>query len=82
MSYFDYDTIDSVRDKINELYAKKNDIHVNLVANRKKIKGVAATITGVYNNFFCVKSLVNKYLEDFTINYIDIITKKIIIDEL
>jgi uncharacterized protein Veg len=82
MSYFDYDTIDSVRDKINELYAKKNDIHVNLVVNRKKIKGVAATITGVYNNFFCVKSLVNKYLEDFTINYIDIITKKIIIDEL
>lgn len=80
--YFDYDTIESVRDKINELYKRNIDIHVHLVANRKRINGVTATITGVYNNFFCVKSLVNKYLENSTINYIDILTKKIIIDEL
>lgn len=82
MSYFEYDTIDSVREKIDELFKNNKEIHVNLVANRKKLKGVSATIIGVYNNFFCVKSLVNKYLENFTINYIDILIKKIVIDEL
>jgi uncharacterized protein Veg len=80
--YFDYNTIEEVRDKINEIYKENKSIHVTLVAIRKKISDVNAIIVGVYNNFFCVKSLVNNYLENFTINYIDIITNKIQIKEL
>jgi uncharacterized protein Veg len=68
--------------KSSELYKQNKIIHVSIIAGRKKIKSAPTKILGAYTNFICVESEVNKYMENFTINYRDIMIKKIIVDEL
>ena len=40
------------------------------------VKSAPSKITGVYTDFICVESEVNKYMESFTIHYRDIVIKK------
>lgn len=74
--------LEEIKEKINYLFINNHQIHVSLDVGRKKVRSAVSTITGVYNNFFCVESLVNGYMECFTINYRDILIKKTIISEL
>ena len=68
--------------KSSELYKQNKIIHVSIISGRKRIKSAPSKILGVYTNFICVESEVNKYMESFKINYRDIMIKKIVIDEL
>ena len=74
--------IAEIKEKIFDLYNRKTTIHVSVAKSRQKIKFTPVTITGVYNNFFSVEAKVLNYNESFSINYVDIYTKSIVIDEL
>ena len=74
--------IEEIKNRLTELYKQNKIIHVSIVGGRKKVKSAPSKIWGAYTNFICVESEVNKYMESFTINYRDIMIKKIVIDEL
>lgn len=74
--------IEEIKNRLTELYKQNKIIHVSIVEGRKKVKSAPYKILGAYANFICVESEVNKYMESFTINYRDIMIKKIVIDEL
>ena len=73
--------VEEIKNKLIELYKRGKIIHVSILDGRKKIKSAPSKILGVYTNFICVESEVNKYMESFTIHYRDIMIKKIVIDE-
>ena len=81
MANINYD-INYIKNKISELYNKKEDIHVTINLKRKRVSNAKSKITGVYKNFFTVKSQVSLYYEDFSINYVDILIKNVSIKEL
>lgn len=74
--------IEEIRYKLYELFEKNPIIHVSIVDGRKKVKSAPSRIKGAYPNFICVESEVDNYMESFTINYRDVMIKRIIIDEL
>lgn len=74
--------LQDVRNQIEVLAKKNKNIHVTIQNRRSKVKNAPAKITGIYERFLCVESLVNNYLEKFTINYIDLLTSNTIIKEL
>ena len=77
----EFNSIDEIKKYINHLYENKKDILVSLVG-KKKVNSKVSKITGVYNNFFSVESMVNDYNESFTICYRDIYIKNTIIEEI
>lgn len=72
----------ALRSRLEEICKTSRIIHVDISTKRKKLDNVTSRIEGIYDRFLCVSSLVNSYTEDFTISYIDILTKKIHIKEL
>lgn len=74
--------IAALKAKIDMLFKDKKSIHINYGARRKNVKNALCSIKGVYDNFFCVESKINDYLESFTISYIQILTNEIKIIEL
>lgn len=75
-------TLEEIKIKINDLFISNKEIHVSVDVGRKKVRSAVSKITGIYENFFCVESIVNSYNERFTINYRDILIKKTIINEI
>ena len=71
-----------IKNKLIELNEKSNIIHVDINAKRKSVTNAKSTIVGIYDNFVCVKSNINNYTEDFTISYVDLLIRKIVIREL
>ena len=82
MSVVDYGQFKQIKDKLLFIYNSSNVIHVSLKNGRKIIKNAKSKLIGVYDRFAIVESLVNNYMEKFTINYIDLVTKNILINEL
>ncbi len=78
----DYSDFGVLKDKLIEIFNKNEIIHVDLSVKRKKLNNVEAKIVGIYDRFLCVTSIINHYEENFTITFIDVLTKKIIIKEL
>ncbi|MDE5565627.1 MAG: hypothetical protein K2I77_01450 [Anaeroplasmataceae bacterium] len=72
----------TVYERILALFEQTKTIHVTVKNKRNLIIDAPSRIVGVYERFLCVESLVNHYIEKFTINYTDLITSKIIIKEL
>lgn len=81
VSYVSKDQYRILEEKFNAL--KSNSIiHVSLIKGRLRVKEAPSKIKGVYQRFVCVTSKINNYEEDFTISYIDILTKSVVIKEL
>ena len=74
--------IKDIKDKVSKLYSEKKEIHISISSQRKKVKDATCVIDGVYNKFFVVKSMVNRYEESFTVLYVDVYSKNTIIKEL
>ena len=55
----EFNSIDEIKKYINHLYENKKDILVSLVG-KKKVNSKVSKITGVYNNFFSVESMVDR----------------------
>lgn len=75
-------TLADLKKKIFELFKVNQEINVIVKKKRSSVVKAKSIITGVYDNFICVKSNVNGYVEDFTILYKDIMTNNVIIQEL
>lgn len=71
-----------LKQKLKQIYLNSNIIHIDVCQKRKKLNNISAKINGIYDNFLCVESNVNGYIEDFTISYIDILMNNILIYEL
>ena len=74
--------IDDIRKEIKTLYNEKKTIHVDVLNKRTRVKNALCEISGIYEYFHCVSSNINGYMESFSISYVDILTKQIIIREL
>lgn len=74
--------IDDIRKEIKTLYNEKKTIHVDVLNKRTRVKNALCEISGIYEYFLCVFSNINGYMESFSISYVDILTKQIIIREL
>lgn len=75
--------IETIKKRLNDLYANNDLIHVSVITGRTKLTDVPSNITGIYNHFLCVTSKVKNYKEEsFTINFIDILIGKFKIKEL
>ena len=74
--------IKDIKDKVSKLYSEKKKIHISINSQRKKVKDAICAIDGVYDKFFVVKSMVNRYEETFTVLYVDVYSKNTIIKEL
>ena len=79
-NYIKHSTIDQLKDYIKRLY--DNQIAINVVMKKTRTKGENhnATIKGVYPKFFTVRN--SKLNVNFTIQYIDIITGVVTINEI
>lgn len=77
------DILFNIKRRIYELYISKSEIHIIVMKKRRstKIKEIAH-ITEVYDKFFTVSSKVGYYDETFTITFIDLLIKEIIIEEI
>ena len=75
--------LDSVKNKLQDIYKKNSLVHVSVNSGRTKLTDIPSTITGIYNHFFCVTSQIKNYqAESFTINFVDILIGKFRIKEL
>lgn len=79
-NYIKHSTIDQLKDYIKRLY--DNQIAINVVVKKTRTKGENhnVTIKGVYPRFFTVRN--SKLNVNFTIQYIDIITGVVTINEI
>ena len=77
-----YERFGELKNMLIEHMKKSDFIHVSLRNGRNRIKEAKSKIVGIYDRFICVESRINNYDEAFTINYIDILTKNVIIKEL
>ncbi len=71
-----------LKKKIEDVRKNHSQIHVSILNKRKRIVEAPSQIIGVYSNFLCVESMVNSYLEKFTIQYCDLLTGSVEIKEL
>ena len=77
-----YEQFGELKNMLIEHARESAFIHVSLRNGRNRIKEAKSKIVGIYDRFICVESRINNYDESFTINYIDILTKNVIIKEL
>ncbi len=77
-------TIDEIREQIKALYTTNPHIHMDVNVQKPKtvLKGVEATIVGVYPFIFRIEERTTGKPKFYTMQYSDIITKNIIIAEL
>ena len=78
----DYSDFGLLKEKLIDIHNKNEFIIVDLSSKRKKLKNIKCKIVGIYDRFLCVTSVINNYEENFTITYIDILTKSVTILEL
>ena len=82
MEYLSNRKIELIKNQLSELYKNNVIIHVSIKNGRKRVISAPCKLVSVYANFVCVQSEVNKYMENFTIHYRDIMINNIIIDEI
>ena len=77
-------SLEEIKTKIERLYRKAPNIHVsvNLSHPRLVIKESQAVIVGVYSNIFLIEERDSGYPRTHSLQYIDVLTKQIVIAEL
>lgn len=81
-SYVSTDILGVIKEDLKKIKNSSENITVSLNGTKRSSKTYEAKITGIYNNFLCVTSMVNNYEESFTIIYPDIISGKVSIKEI
>lgn len=76
--------LDKVRLKIRELYENDPNIHISITLGRPKLclKSDPAVIIGIYPNIFRIEEYSDGEPKCHTLQYTDILTGQIAIDEL
>ncbi len=74
--------LDEIKEKIEELFEKKEIVHINLNEKKQIMENVPAIITGVYPRFVCFETNYRGYNQTFTIQFSDFAINKASINEL
>ena len=82
MSTNNLKSIAEIKEKLKELYKASPIIHVDVLQKRRRVKNATAKINGIYDYFVSVEADINNYIENFSITFVDVLTKNIIIREL
>ena len=77
-------SIDIIKSKIKSLYETNPSIHVNVSLNTPKIsfKNKPVLLIGVYPHVFRIEDRSGQRADQYTLQYVDILTKNIEIMEL
>lgn len=77
-------TLETIREQIKHLYETNPEIHMNVTLDnpRTVLKNTPATITGVYPYIFRIEESTSGKKKMHTLQYSDILIKKIVILEL
>lgn len=81
-NYISTDVLPLIKEDLKKIRSKSENITVSLNGTKRFSKTYKAKITGIYNNFLCVTSVINNYEESFTITYPDLISGRITIKEI
>ena len=82
MSTNNLKSIAEIKEKLLELYKASPIIHVDVLQKRRRVKNAMVKINGIYDYFVSVEADINNYIENFSITFVDVLTKNIIIREL
>ena len=82
MSTNNLKSIAEIKEKLKELYKASPIIHVDVLQKRRRVKNAMVKINGIYDYFVSVEADINNYIENFSITFVDVLTKNIIIREL
>ncbi len=76
--------LEIIREQVKKLYETNPHIHmdVSITNPRLMLKDAEATITGVYSHIFVIEENMNSLIQHHTLQYTDILTKRIIIHEI
>lgn len=77
-------SVESIKEKIKELYESKKEIHLTISLNRPKIRvdNAQAKIEGVYPFTFRVEEFSSGFRKIHTLQYTDVMLNQIEIPEL
>lgn len=77
-------SIDIIKSKIKSLYETNPSIHVNVSLNTPKLnlRNKPVLLIGVYPHVFRIEDRSNGRSEQYTLQYVDVLTKNIEIMEL
>ena len=82
MSTNNLKSIAEIKEKLHELYKASPIIHVDVLQKRRRVKNAMVKINGIYDYFVSLEADINNYIENFSITFVDVLTKNIIIREL
>ncbi|MBE6821283.1 MAG: hypothetical protein E7516_09575 [Ruminococcaceae bacterium] len=77
-------TLDFIKNKMKTLYETNPNIHISISTSHPRIsvKNDPVKITGVYKNVFRVEEYSSGTPRNHTLQYTDILTKQVVIDEI
>ena len=77
-------SIDIIKSRIKSLYETNPRIHVNVTISTPKInlRNRPVVLAGIYPHVFRIEDRANGKLEQYTLQYVDVLTKNIEIMEL
>lgn len=72
----------NIKHQILDFYKQKKIIHFSVPKGNKRIDPTEVKVIGVYDSFFCVKTINKRFNETFTIMYVDVFIKGVIVEEI
>ena len=71
-----------IKHQIFDFYKKNKMIHFSVPEGNKRIEPTEVIVIGVYDSFFCVKTINKRINETFTILYVDVFIQDVVIKEI
>lgn len=71
-----------IKHQIFDFYKQKKIIHFSVPKGNKRIDPTEVKVIGVYDSFFCVKTINKRFNKTFTIMYVDVFIKRVVIEEI
>lgn len=71
-----------IKHQILNFYKYRRTIHFSVPKGNKRIDPTEVIVIGVYDSFFCVKTINKRFNETFTIMYVDVFIKGVVIEEI
>lgn len=71
-----------IKHQILDFYKHKKVLHFSVPKGNKRIEPTEVQLIGVYDSFFCIKTINKRFNETFTILYVDVFIKDVVIEEI
>ena len=71
-----------IKHQILDFYNNKKVLHFSVPKGNKRIEPTEVQVIGVYDSFFSIKTINKRFNETFTIMYVDVFIKGVVIEEI